>query len=118
MFNVIVEWLDEGKSRARFALPGRVEWSAQHVDELIRVLAQIREEMSPPVPEEPPLVGEVEPLHAPRYATELHQFSGGTVFEFRHPALGWLEFLLPSAERSRIARFLAEQESAWQRYRG
>ena len=38
MFNVIVEWLDEGKSRARFALPGRVEWSAQHVDELIRVL--------------------------------------------------------------------------------
>ena|SRR5512145_1338057 len=118
MFNVIVEWLDEGKSRARFALPGRVEWSAQHVDELIRVLAQIREEMSPPVPEQPPLAGEVEPLHAPRYATELHQFSGGTVFEFRHPALGWLEFLLPSTERSRIARFLAEQESAWQRYRG
>ncbi len=85
---------DEECRCARFALPGRVEWNAQHVDDLIRVLAEIR------------------------YVTELHRFSGGTVFEFRHPALGWLEFVLPSAERSRISRFLAEQESAWQRYRG
>ena len=118
MFNVIVEWLDEEKSRARFALPGRTEWSAQHVDELIRVLAEIREEMSPAVPQEPPAQNEIQPLHAPRYVTELHPFSGGTVFEFRHTALGWLEFLLPSEERGRIARFLEEQESAWQRYRG
>ena len=118
MFNVVVEWQDEEKTRARFALPGRMEWSARHVDELIRVLAEIREEMSPAVPEEPPTQSEIQPLHAPRYVTELHQFSGGTVFEFRHPALGWLEFLLPSAERGRIARFLEEQESAWQRYRG
>jgi hypothetical protein len=118
MFNIMVEWLDAEKSRARFALPGRQEWNAQHIDGLIRVLAEIREEMSPAVPDEPPSASELEPLHAPRYVTELHQFSGGTVFEFRHPALGWLEFLLPSAERSRIARFLAEQESAWQRYRG
>ena len=118
MFNIMVEWLDERRSRARFALPGRVEWNAQHVDDLIRVLAEIREEMSPAVPEDPPAPSEVEPLHAPRYVPELHRFSGGTVFEFRHPALGWLEFVLPSAERSRISRFLAEQESAWQRYRG
>lgn len=117
MFNIVVEWLDENKSRARFALPGRHEWKAQHIDELIHVLAQIREEMSPAVPEEAPRASEVEPLHAPRYVTELHQFSGGTVFEFRHPALGWLEFLLPSIERSRISRFLEEQESAWQRHR-
>jgi hypothetical protein len=109
---------DEECRCARFALPGRVEWNAQHVDDLIRVLAQIREEMSPAVPEDPPAPSEVEPLHAPRYVTELHRFSAGTVFEFRHPALGWLEFVLPSAERSRISRFLAEQESAWQRYRG
>lgn len=117
MFNVVVEWLDERKSRARFALPGRYEWQAQHIDELIRVLAEIREEMSPAVPEDPPAPAEVQPLHAPRYVTELHQFSGGTVFEFRHPALGWLEFVLPSAERGRISRFLAEQETAWQRFR-
>lgn len=115
MYNVVVEWLDEDKTRARFALPGRQEWKAQHIDELIRVLAGIRQEMSPAVPEEPPVA--VEPLHAPRYVTELHQFSGGTMFEFRHPALGWLEFLLPSAERGRISRFLEEQESAWQSYR-
>jgi hypothetical protein len=115
MYNVVVEWLDEEKTRARFSLPGRQEWKAQHIDELIRVLAHIREEMSPAVPDEPPAA--VEPLHAPRYVTGLHQFSGGTMFEFRHPALGWLEFVVPSAERHRIARFLEEQETAWQRYR-
>ncbi|HYN13595.1 MAG TPA: hypothetical protein VET51_13225 [Burkholderiales bacterium] len=115
MFNVVVEWLDDGKSRARFALPGRQEWNAQHISDLIQVLAQIREEMTPAVPEEPPRPHE--PLHAPRYKIELDQFSGGTLFEFRHPSLGWLEFVVPSAERSRISRFLAEQESAWEQFR-
>jgi hypothetical protein len=117
MFNMVVEWMDEEKTRARFALPGRHEWKAEHVSALINVLGQIREEMSPPVPEEPPRANEVEPLHDPRYITELHQFSGGTLFEFRHPSLGWLEFVLPSLERGRMSRFLAEQEAAWQRYR-
>lgn len=118
MYNLLVEWLDENKSRARFALPGRREWNAQHITDLIQVLSEIRAEMTPAVPEEPPRMHELEALHNPRYATELHQFSGGTVFEFRHPSLGWLEFVLPSLERNRIARFLAEQEAAWERYRG
>lgn len=115
MYNVVVEWLDEERTRVRFQLPGRHEWNAQNVSDLIQVLSEIRAEMSPPVPESPPET--LEPLHDPRYITELHRFSGGTVFEFRHPALGWLEFVLPSLERSRISRFLAEQESAWERFR-
>ena len=28
MYNVVVEWLDEHKIRARFSLPGRQEWRA------------------------------------------------------------------------------------------
>lgn len=115
MYNVLVEWLDEEKTRARFSLPGRTQWSAQNVSDLIQVLSEIRAEMSPPVPEEPPSV--IEPLYNPRYATELHRFSGGTVFEFRHPALGWLEFLVPSMERGRISRYLAEQEETWRQFR-
>ena len=117
MFNVVVEWLDEDRSRARFALPGRREWTVQHIDELIRTLGEIRAEMTPAVSEEPPRPYQIETLHNPRYSTALHQFSGGTLFEFRHPSLGWLDFLLPSLERGRIARFLAEQEDAWQRQR-
>jgi hypothetical protein len=117
MYNIVVEWLDQDRSRARFALPGRREWNAEHVSELIRILGQIREEMTPAVSEQPPAPHEVEPLHDPRYATELHPFSGGTVLEFRHPSLGWMEFVLPSLERNRISRFLAEQEDAWQRVR-
>lgn len=114
MYNVVVEWLDEEKSRARFALPGRLEWRAEHVTALINLLAEIRAQMSPEVAEEPPAVHSAA-LHAPRYATALHPFSGGTLFEFRHPSLGWLDFVVPSAERVRISRLLVEQEAAWQR---
>ena len=56
-------------------------------------------------------------LHNPRYATELHQFSGGTLLEIRHPSLGWMDFILPSVERIRITRSLAEQEEFWKRFR-
>jgi hypothetical protein len=116
MYNVLVEWLDEDKTRARFSLPGRREWTAEHVDSLIRVLAQIREEMSPPVSQEPPRA-HPRALHNPRYVTELHQFSGGTLLEIRHPSLGWMDFILPSAERIRITHSLAEQEELWKRFR-
>lgn len=117
MFNIVVEWLDADKSRARFMLPGRQEWRAEHVSALISVLSEIRAGMSPAVPEEPPAAHAAEALHDPRYVTQLHEFSGGTLFEFRHPSLGWLEFVVPSLERTRIAGSLAEQEAAWQRVR-
>jgi hypothetical protein len=116
MFNVVVEWLDEEKSRARFLLPGRQQWTAEHIDALIHLLAQIREEMSPPVSQEPPQV-HPDALHNPRYATELHPFSGGTLLEIRHPSLGWMDFVLPSVERIRITHSLAEQEETWKRFR-
>ena len=116
MFNVVVQWLDEDKSRARFSLPGRQEWRAEHLDELIQLLAEIRAEMSPPVADEPPRV-HGNALHNPRYATELHQFSGGTLLEIRHPSLGWMDFVLPSVERLRITHSLSQQEEMWQRFR-
>ncbi len=116
MFNVVVEWQDQDKSRARFSLPGRQEWRAEHIDALMKLLGEIRAEMSPPVSEQPPAV-HVDALHNPRYATELHTFSGGTLLEIRHPSLGWMDFILPSLERVRISRSLAEQEDTWQRFR-
>jgi hypothetical protein len=113
MFLMSVEWLDEGKTRARFNLPGREEWKAEHVDALMSVLAQVREEMSPAVAVEPPRLQEVQALHDPRYRTELHPFSGGSLLSFRHPSLGWLPFLLPSLERRNIVTILEQQEATW-----
>ena len=113
MFLISVQWLDEAKTRARFNLPGREEWHAEHIDSLMQVLAQIREEMTPAVAEEPPRLQEVQALHDPRYSTALHEFSGGTLLSFRHPSLGWLPFLLPSLQRQRIAESFREQEAAW-----
>ena len=117
MFTIAVRWLDEEKSRASFNLPARLEWKAEHITALIQVLSEIRAEMTPEVPKDPPPPHKVEALHDPRYATQLHEFSGGTLLEFRHPSLGWFEFVLPSMERRRMTHFLAQQEAEWQRYR-
>ena len=117
MFLISVEWLDEAKTRARFNLPGRQEWRAEHIDALMHVLAEIREEMSPPVAQEPPRLQEAQALHDPSYRTALHEFSGGTVLAFRHPSLGWLPFLLPSVQRQRIAASFHEQEAKWSEIR-
>jgi hypothetical protein len=111
MFQVMVEWLDEGKTRARFSLPGREEWKVEHIDALMHLLGEIREEMTPAVPDEPPR--SVQFLHAPLYSTALHEFSGGSLIQFRHPSLGWLPFLLPSVERKRIVQFFSTQEDEW-----
>ena len=113
MFLISVEWLDEAKTRARFNLPGREEWRAEHIDALMKALAEIRETMSPAVAEEPPRLQEAQALHDPRYQTALHEFSGGTLLAFRHPSLGWLPFLLPSAQRQRIAASFMAQEAQW-----
>src|SRR5919204_2997364 len=117
MFLISVQWLDEAKTRARFSLRGREEWRAEHLDALMHALAEIREEMSPPVAHEPPRLQGLEPLHDPRYASELHQFSGGSLLSFRHPSLGWLPFLLPSIQRRNIVTILEEQEQTWNEIR-
>jgi hypothetical protein len=114
MFQVTVEWLDEGKSRARFSLPGREEWKVEHIDVLMQLLGDIRQQMTPAVPDEPPQLNEIHFLHAPRYRTVLHEFSGGTLMQFRHPSLGWLPFLLPSLERRRISEYFHSQEVEWE----
>ena len=117
MFMISVEWVDEDKTRARFSLPGREEWRAEHLDALMNVLAQVREAMQPAVAEEPPQLQGVQALHAPRYRTELHQLSGGSIVSFRHPSLGWLPFLLPSLERRNIVTHLEQQEQTWKEIR-
>lgn len=113
MFQVQVEWCDEDKSRARFALPGREEWKVEHITALMQVLGEIRGQMSPAVPEEPPQLQETHFLHAPRYRTVLHEFSGGSLIQFRHPSLGWLPFLLPSVERRKMVEYFSIQETEW-----
>ena len=66
---------------------------------------------------EPPRLQEMQPLHNPRYRTELHPFSGGSLVSFRHPSLGWLPFLLPSLERRNIVTVLEQQEETWSQIR-
>jgi hypothetical protein len=69
-------------------------------------------------PDEPPQLLDPHFLHAPRYRTILHEFSGGTLIHLRHPSLGWLPFLLPSFERRRITEYFATQEQEWEHRHG
>src|SRR5260370_20537558 len=71
MFMISVEWLDEAKTRARFGLPGREEWRAEHIDALMQILAQVREEMSPPLSAEPPPLQEAQASHNPCFRTHV-----------------------------------------------
>ena len=117
MFNVVVEWLD-AREVACPLLPPR------------QAGMERREHRGPDPPARADPRGDVaagfpgaaagihpDALHNPRYATELHPFSGGTLLEIRHPSLGWMDFVLPSLERARITRFLSEQEEAWKHFR-
>lgn len=114
MTSIEVTWPDAERSRAVFTVPQEEEWTVKSITELMRVLAQIREGMTPEVPLDPPLLQPVHAIDSPRWWTSLEQLSGGTLFLFRHPSLGWLSFLLPSHERNRISALLAEQEVFFQ----
>ena len=100
MYNVVVEWLDEHKIRARFSLPGRQEWRAEHIDALIQILAEIRSEMAPRCRRSR------RRSTATRCTTALRHPApfvlGRHAARNPPPALGWMDFVLPSLERARI----------------
>jgi hypothetical protein len=109
VMDITVEW-NADKSRAQFTCPQQAEWTVQTVTDLMQVLGQIRAEMSPAVPDDPPLLETVSALHDPRWWSNLEDMSGGSLLLIRHPALGWLPFLLPIESRTKMIEIFQEQE--------
>ncbi len=105
-----VMWLDAERTKVKFALPQQEEWTAESVTELMHVLGQLRSEMSPSFPNDPPMFQSVGALTDPRWWTNLEEMSGGSLLMIRHPSLGWLPFYLSIESRNKMIELFQEHE--------
>lgn len=83
--------------------------SAEELDGLIAEASEKRAQMNPPVPSERPtdVAAIVNPLW---YVTPIPD---GTLLQIRHAGLGWLEFIIPAAERLTLMSALLQQAIAF-----
>jgi len=76
--------------------------SAEHLDKIMRGLAQIRSKMKPSVPTHPPTSGnQISNVLDQPILVNADQKTGGIALTARHPGVGWVAFhVLPSDCRS------------------
>ena len=82
--------------------------NASQLDSIIEGLVVARSQMKPQHPTQPPIGQRVSTVDDPHYWTNHDPERGMTLLMFRHPGLGWLSFMLPPAERDRLAQYLVE----------
>lgn len=83
--------------------------NALQLDAIIEGLIVARAQLRPQHPTQPPLGQRVDAIVDPHYWTNRDPESGMSLLMLRHPGLGWLSFMLPAAERKRLAHLLIEQ---------
>lgn len=91
--------------------------SAITIEQLIQVLANMREQMQPPVRESDPQFGDrVDAKLNPRWVLQTETFVGGAALHVRDPGLGWLAYALPLQSlrdlQSAVTAILAQAEAA------
>lgn len=80
--------------------------SAAELDELILDAAERRSNVQPPPPAEHPHTAPQAIVNPAWYVSLV---GGGTVFQIRHPGLGWLAFIIPPGERILLMSLLLQQ---------
>jgi len=85
-----------------------VKANALQLDALIEGLIAARAQLKPFIPTEPP-AGQVQAIIDPNYWTKFDAENGMSLLMLRHPGMGWCSFLLPPAERDRLAQYLVKQ---------
>ena len=79
--------------------------SATELDALIAQFAKARIDKQPLPPTEAPKVTEA--ILNPAWYTML--VNEGTLFQIRHPGLGWMSFVIPAPERAHLMALLLQQ---------
>jgi hypothetical protein len=79
--------------------------TADQLDELLARVAKHRASLQPGPPNEHPKPTDV--VVNPAWYTGL--VDAGTLFQIRHPGLGWLAFLIPANERAHLLSLLLRQ---------
>lgn len=87
------------------------------IEQLIQVLANMREKMAPPVRESDPQFGDrVDAKLDPRWVLQTEAFVGGAALHIRDPGLGWQAYALPLQSlrdlQSAATAILAQAETA------
>lgn len=91
--------------------------AAVTIEWLIQMLANMREQMQPPVRESDPQAGErIDAKLDPRWVLQTESFLGGAALHIRDPGLGWLAYVLPLQSlrnlQSATTALLAQAEAA------
>lgn len=87
--------------------------SATEIDALISALALYRAHLQPEVaPRLASTTGPFHPVPDPAYFIGPEALTGDVLMHLRHPGLGWLSFLLPRHEASRMAELLTRAATA------
>lgn len=79
--------------------------SASELEALIDAAAFRRASMRPAPPVQAP--EECDPVHNPAWFT--FPTEKGSVLRFRHPGLGWIDYLIPAQERAHLLSLLLNQ---------
>lgn len=82
------------------------------VDKLIAGLAELRAQMVPAVPEDVPVRQSMSALADPRWYSEVEPLSGGHLFTYRDPGLGWRAIVLSSYSGLKLRDLLGNQTDA------
>lgn len=78
------------------------------IDVLLQLLGRQRQESQPPVPDQMPFAMEDVPVAKLTRWFVGESFEHGPVLGLRHPALGWISFVLPETFPAELERKLGE----------
>ncbi|WP_321904423.1 hypothetical protein [Paraburkholderia tropica] len=89
--------MPDGTHRVEITHQGQMRsFTPAELSEHINVLANVRENLLPPVRPDDPQPGEtVAAIVDPRWHVSHEPFIGGALLQIRHPAFGWLGYGLP-----------------------
>lgn len=105
--------VSDDKTESTLEIDGqRFRFNTLQLDALMKAIASARAEMLPAIPTQAPLGQSGEAILDPFYWTQLDPNTGNSLMLIRHPALGWLAFMLPAHERERITGYFSEQTEA------
>lgn len=89
--------------------PVALRLDADGVDDILRNLGEFRARMKPEFPPKHALGQKVGAIADPAWATEPDLMRGHSLLHLRDPRYGWLHYLLPPHEATKLATFLNKQ---------
>lgn len=92
--------------------PVALKLDAQHVEEILENLGELRANMKPEIPHDLAGRRKFKAIPDPRWVTKPDAMIGNSLLHIRDPRFGWLHYLIPRDEARKLAGFLQTQADA------